>query len=390
MGEKLAGVNPRILKWARERARYSLEYVAGKLKKTVSTIEKWESGEDAPTYAQLEKLAYQIYKRPLALFFFPEPPIEAEENEEFRTLPEFEIENLAPDTVFALREAKAMQLSLKEINDNANPSENKIFRDILIQVTDDLEKVTETVRNYLNISLSEQISWKDDNFAFKSWRNKIEEKGIFIFKRSFEQKEISGFCLIDAEFPIIYINNGTTKSRQIFTIFHELAHILLNTSGITKSDDSYIKSLRGEKQNIEVFCNRFAAEFLIPSYDFNEESVAQNIDDAFIFNTASKYKVSREVVLRKLLDKGSITSDEYNRKVQIWKQEYESRDKVKQRGGNPYATQATYLGENYLKLVFNKYYQGKYDIERVADYLNLKKVESAENLEKYLLEKDVL
>ncbi len=46
-----------------------------------------------------------------------------------------------------------------------------------------------------------------------------------------------------------------------------------------------------------------------------------------------------------------------------------SQDKNKKSGGNPYANQATYLGENYLKLVFNKYYQGQYDIERVADYL---------------------
>jgi len=87
MGDKLTGVNPNIIQWARERARYSLESVAVKFKKDVSVIEKWESGEDFPTYSQLEKLA-EIYKRPLALFFFPEPPLEAEEKQEFRTLPD--------------------------------------------------------------------------------------------------------------------------------------------------------------------------------------------------------------------------------------------------------------------------------------------------------------
>ena len=80
--------------------------MAVKFKKDVSVIEKWESGEDFPTYSQLEKLA-EIYKRPLALFFFPEPPLEAEEKQEFRTLPDFEIENLAADTIYALRQAKA-------------------------------------------------------------------------------------------------------------------------------------------------------------------------------------------------------------------------------------------------------------------------------------------
>jgi hypothetical protein len=36
MGEKLTGVDPKIIQWTREKARYSLESVAVKLKKDVS------------------------------------------------------------------------------------------------------------------------------------------------------------------------------------------------------------------------------------------------------------------------------------------------------------------------------------------------------------------
>ena len=392
MGEKLTGVNPKIIQWARERARYSLESVAVKFKKEVSVIEKWESGEDFPTYSQLEKLA-EIYKRPLALFFFPEPPLEAEEKQEFRTLPDFEIENLAADTIYALRQAKAMQLSLQEINNGINPSTKKIFQDISVSSSDDLRILAEQIRNYLNVTLEEQLTWNDQETALKKWRSAVEEAGIFIFKRSFKQREISGFCLIDIEFPIIYLNNSTEKSRQIFTIFHELAHILLQTNGITKSDDRYINSLQGENKYIEIFCNKFAAEFLLPNHVFSEiirETVVNvNDNDKIISKISSDYKVSREVVLRKLLDNNFISQKEYSLKVSEWYSEQvgKSQDKNKKSGGNPYANQATYLGENYLKLVFNKYYQGQYDIERVADYLNIKKVATVEKLEQYLLDK---
>ncbi|REJ42743.1 MAG: ImmA/IrrE family metallo-endopeptidase [Microcystis flos-aquae TF09] len=392
MGEKLTGVNPKIIQWARERARYSLESVAVKFKKDVSVIEKWESGEDFPTYSQLEKLA-EIYKRPLALFFFPEPPLEAEEKQEFRTLPDFEIENLAADTIYALRQAKAMQLSLQEINNGINPSTKKIFQDISVSSSDDLRILAEQIRNYLNVTLEEQLTWNDQETALKKWRSAVEEAGIFIFKRSFKQREISGFCLIDIEFPIIYINNSTEKSRQIFTIFHELAHILLQTNGITKSDDRYINSLQGENKYIEIFCNKFAAEFLLPNHVFSEiirETIVNvNDNDKIISKISSDYKVSREVVLRKLLDNNFISQKEYSLKVSEWYSEQvgKSQDKNKKSGGNPYANQATYLGENYLKLVFNKYYQGQYDIERVADYLNIKKVATVEKLEQYLLDK---
>ena len=392
MGEKLTGVNPKIIQWARERARYSLESVAVKFKKDVSVIEKWESGEDFPTYSQLEKLA-EIYKRPLALFFFPEPPLEAEEKQEFRTLPDFEIENLAADTIYALRQAKAMQLSLQEINNGINPSTKKIFQDIAVSSSDDLRILAEQIRNYLNITLEEQLTWNDQETALKKWRSAVEEAGIFIFKRSFKQREISGFCLIDIEFPIIYLNNSTEKSRQIFTIFHELAHILLQTNGITKSDDRYINSLKGENKYIEIFCNKFAAEFLLPNHVFSEiirETIVNvNDNDKIISKISSDYKVSREVVLRKLLDNNLISQKEYTLKVREWYSEQvgKSQDKNKKSGGDYYANQATYLGENYLKLVFNKYYQGQYDIERVADYLNIKKVAMVEQLEQYLLDK---
>lgn len=393
MSESVTGINPKILKWARERANYSLEDIAAKFKKDIKVIENWESGEKSPTYTQLEKLAYELYKRPIALFFFPEPPEEADERQEFRTLPEFEIENLSPDTLYIIRQAKAMQLSLKEINDDINPSDKKIFREIIINFQEDLSIATQKIRDYLGISLEKQFSWKDDDTAFKSWRNTIEKSGIFIFKTSFKQKDISGFCLIDKEFPIIYLNNSMVQTRQIFTIFHELAHILLQTNGITKLNDTYINSLQGDNRKIEIFCNRFAAEFLVPSTDLLKVvTIEQEIDDNFILSTASRYKVSREVVLRKLLDLNLVNQNEYERKISCWQQEYQKKSEStskKSGGGNYYATQAAYLGDNYLKLVFGKYYKGKYGIDQLADYLNIKP-KSVESLEQFLLGRKVV
>src|ERR1043165_1335422 len=114
MAHPVAGVNPTILAWARARSGQTLEQVAEALGKDPGVIRKWELGESAPTYVQLETLAYKLYKRPIALFFFPEPPDEPEPAQEFRTLPDFEIDDLAPDTRFKVRQALALQLSLSE------------------------------------------------------------------------------------------------------------------------------------------------------------------------------------------------------------------------------------------------------------------------------------
>lgn len=392
MTEAIIGINPKILKWARERAKYSLEDVALKLKKDINIIKSWESGEKAPTYIQLEKLAYDIYKRPIALFFFPEPPEESDEQSEFRTLPEFEINNLSSNTVYILRQAKAIQLFLKELNDGINPNKNKIFRDISINLNiNNLKDITEQVRDYLNIELSEQFSWKDDNCALKEWREKIESNGIFIFKQSFKQEDISGFCLIDPGFPIIYINNSTAKVRQIFTIFHELAHILLQVSDITKLDDSYINYLEYNSKKIEVFCNQFAGEFLVPTDSLFEswENYTDNYNEQLISELAQKYTISREIILRKLLDNNLITQTDYETQVKSWQDQYvktQQSQSDKKGGGNYSATQATYLGDNYLRLVFNKYYQGKFGMESLADYLNIKP-KNVPKLEQFLLDR---
>jgi transcriptional regulator with XRE-family HTH domain len=111
MTSPVAGINPEILVWARKRSGQTIEEVAASLGKEASVIQSWEAGEAAPTYVQLEKLAYSVFRRPLALFFFPAPPDEPDPHQSFRTLPDFEIEELSAETRFRICQARAMQLS---------------------------------------------------------------------------------------------------------------------------------------------------------------------------------------------------------------------------------------------------------------------------------------
>lgn len=62
-----AGIQPSVLRWARETVGMSVPDVARKLKRPIMAIEAWENGSETPTYPQLEKLADSIFKRPLAV-----------------------------------------------------------------------------------------------------------------------------------------------------------------------------------------------------------------------------------------------------------------------------------------------------------------------------------
>ncbi|MBI4198686.1 MAG: ImmA/IrrE family metallo-endopeptidase [Chloroflexi bacterium] len=333
----------------------------------------------------MENLAYKVYKRPLAVFFSPHPPQEPDLKQEFRTLPGFEIDQLAADTRYQLRIAKALQISLKELNDGINPSQRKIFVDIVLSERSAVQPAARAIREYLGVTLAAQSAWKTDDEALKTWRNAIEETGIFVFKHAFRQKAISSFCLFDEEFPLIYLNNSTAKTRQVFSLFHELTHLLLRVNAISKFDKSYIAHLPEYEKRLEQFCNVLSAELLIPSDDFATQiSTVKTVDDEVVQRLAGRYRISREAILRRFLDRDMVSQTFYEAKAKQWIEESTETGK----GGNYFATQATYLGEHYLRLVFEKHYQGKLTVEEVADYLGVRS-KNVPGLEALMLRKAV-
>jgi Zn-dependent peptidase ImmA (M78 family)/transcriptional regulator with XRE-family HTH domain len=369
--EPVVGIEPRIMQWARKTIGLSVEQVASKLKRPVSSIEAWESGTEAPSYTELEKLAYNIYKRPLAVFFLPEPPDEVTPIKEFRTLPDIDLQTLYPDTYLQIRHARAYQLALNELFEGENPVIKPIWQYINLYLEKDIAEQAQTIRKFLSVDIKDQIKWVNDEDALKHWRQAVEETGVFVFKNAFKQKEISGFCLIDENFPIIYLNNSTTKTRQIFSLLHELAHLLLNINGISKFDTTYIERLLGKEKAIEIFCNAIAAEILIPAADFSEKTnnLSANIEDMpdeYFSKLANQYGVSREAILRRIMDQKRINPAFYEQKAKYW-----TSQKKQGKGGNWYASQGTYLSSRFSKEVISRYYHGQVTIEQAADFLGI-------------------
>ncbi|MBN2209979.1 MAG: ImmA/IrrE family metallo-endopeptidase [Sedimentisphaerales bacterium] len=381
-------VNPKVLRWARETAGYSIEDLITKFNRkrvTAAIVEDWEEGNSSPSYEQLERLAYEIFKRPLALFFFPEPPDEETPRQSFRTLPQEEIDLMEPRLLYLIRRAKVMQENLKELFNEENPATKKIHIDIRISPSDSVSDTAKTVRKYLDVNIKKQYALKSNDEALKFWRDVIEQYGVFVFKDAFKEEECSGFCLYDSQFPVIYLNNSQPKIRQIFTVFHELAHILFKTGGIDFRNNDFVNNMSGNNKRIEVFCNKFAGEFLVPSGDFKPHIHNQEISDNLLDQLAKKFSVSREVILRKCLDLNYIDSHFYETKVKKWEVERLSRQSPSS-GGNPYLTKGAYLGHNYIDTAFGKYYQGLISKTQLADYLGMKEAH-INKFEGYVLHK---
>lgn len=339
------------------------------MKKAETLIQSWEKEEDFPTYTQLEQLA-DIYNKPLAIFFLSNPPILPSAKTSFRTVPDTIYESFNSNIIKIINSAEVMKFNLIELNDGINPA-SPFLLDMLHKGS--YKTLVSDIRNILSVSLTEQKRIRKAEFFFELFRGRLADMGMFVFKAPFQYDKVSGFCLFDRKFPIIYINNSMTFTRQLFTMFHELYHLINDISGMDYVDDEELNYYRDDTLAIEQECNYFAAEFLVPYDDFREELKLISINDEGISYLAQRYLVSREVVMRRLLDMGKITRDYYNtRRLELINEAKRKKEKEETGGGNYYYNQIAYLGDSYLKLVFKSYKSNKIDKYKVSEYTNIK------------------
>ena len=358
-------ITPEVLTWARQRAGYKLDDLSKK--SDFKKIAAWESGDLGPTYRQLEKLA-NTFKVPLIAFFLPEPPNIEPIETTFRTLGSEQFDEIPPPVRLLLHKARAFQLGLGELNEGRNPAAHLITRDLALSVDEPPEEAAVRVRKLIGVTLEDQFGWRDEDTALKTWRSAFYRVGVTVFKDAFGAEEYCGFSLYDSEFPVIYVNNSFPKTRQIFTLFHEVGHLLFHTSGVDMRREFRI-ALPSEYSRLESQCNALAGAVLVPDDALDKELRAEPQPRLEAERLSKKFSVSREVIYRKFLNRELISQSEYQTATSQWA---DQRSNVKRNGGNFYRTRIAYLGEEYIALAFRRYYEDRIDEEELANYLAVK------------------
>ena len=377
MAETLSGVNGEIIRWARELYNMSPDEAARAIGVDISRYMNWEDGTEHPTYAKLKKIS-DVFRKPSAVFFFPEPPQLPSIKGDLRTLPDEIVNSFSKNVIIQFEKAKVYQLSLEELYGSKASiiTQRNCF-------PKDIDQLCNFFRMQLEFPISAQKARKSTKVVFEIFRDKFYDLGIYVFKDAFKDNRISGICVNDDHFPVIVINNSMSFARQIFTLFHELYHLISDTSGAEIIRDDYYVALNDQQTEIEKACDAFANAFLVPIDDFQQELKKKPITEDRIEELSTLYSVSKEAIMYKLYKLGKITTTDYtDLKEYFYGDAIRNGEKRKTQssGGNHYYTQLTYLGQRYAGDVFKQYFSGKIDSVRASEMLQ-SKVDHLPNLE---------
>jgi Zn-dependent peptidase ImmA (M78 family) len=346
-----------MFRWARERAGL-LDPAAliGRFPK----VEAWESGEARPTLKQLERFTRAVHV-PFGYMFLAEPPAEPLPIPDFRTMEGAPMRRPSPDLLDMLYACQERQAWYREHSQTTRQPEMPFVGSASLDSPP--EMVAANMARVLEFDVAARAgcaTWED---ALRAFIRQADRLGVLVMisgvvhsnnRRPLEPAEFRGFTLVDRRAPLVFVNGADTKAAQMFTLAHELAHVWLGASAVSNATALPLATFRPE----EVWCNRVAAEFLVPLADLRRELRPHEELRDTLRRLTRRFKVSSLVVLRRLLDAGALSRADFEA---AWEGErLRLRDLAERReaGGDFYLTALVRLSRRFTRALVESTLEG--------------------------------
>ena len=371
-------VKPEIIKWAVERSGYNREI----LEKKFSKLPEWECKGASLTQNQLIKLSKAVHV-PYFTFFSEKPPKETIPISDFRTIKGKRVTRLSPNLYDVVGATLIRQDWYREyaLSENLPKVEFVGTTNINSCHLESAHKLQEL----LNFRISDRSQLAENEDILKLLSERMEALGILVMisgivdsntRRKLDLEEFRGFALCDEYAPLIFVNARDTKPAQLFTLAHELGHLVLGSTGLTNIG---IRTPDELKQN-EIWCNKFAAEFLVPLSSLKNSMRQNETIEKLVVRLANYYKVSRLVVLRRLLDIGRISSREFGQRMKSYSGQRRKLTTKRQQGGNFYSITLKRVGRSYATAVIISTLEGRTNYKEALELLGITTLKAFDGL----------
>ena len=344
-----AEVKPELLRWARERAGMAIGDLLAKFPK----LESWERTEESPTLKQLESFA-RATRVPIGFLFLSRPPEEAIPIPDYRTVANKRVRRPSPDLLETIYLCQQRQAWYREFARTAGGQALGFVGSIRIGTPP--EEAAADLRRALGIDLDARAAMPTWTDALRRFIEQADELGVLVMssgvvlnnnRRKLDPEEFRGFALVDDLAPLVFINGADTKSAQMFTLAHELAHLWLGQSALSDAGAAAIPS-----HQTEGWCNRVAVELLVPLEVLrlelgNKRLPVKELLDQLVPRLTRRFKVSSLVILRRLHDAGRLRRSELNAAYEAELKRL--RELPRSAGGDFYLTQAARASKRFVR-----------------------------------------
>ncbi|WP_211255774.1 ImmA/IrrE family metallo-endopeptidase [Actinocatenispora sera] len=311
---------------------------------------------------QLEEYARATHA-PLGFFFLSEPPTEELPVHDFRTFDSQAVHTPTPDLLDTIYLSEQRQEWYRHFA--IRNGEPRVAIVGSLSVRNRITEAAAYLRDALHFDLSSRTGYSNWNKALSGLVANAEDVGILVMisgivgsntHRKLDPREFRGFSLVDRVAPVIFINGVDTKAAQIFTLAHEIAHVSLGESALSKPD----LSQTNVTDRTERWCNSVAAELLVPLESIRDEYEPRNRLTEELNRLARYYKVSTLVILRRIFDADLISHDNFEtsfsaelRRVMALLAKKKSTD-----GGDYYNTQPVRLSKRFARALISDTLEG--------------------------------
>lgn len=279
-------LNGDVLAWAREESGLSRDELASKVKVGEADIASWEDGETLPTKGQFTRLVNAL-KRPSALFFLPNRPTRGAVPTSFRRAPGLGNHQLNASEVRQIRWARRLQDLVSWVLRDRENDEISLRK---FQTERPPDEAASYFRSLVNIPPAEQLEWDNPREGFRAWRAALEEFGIIVLQLSLGKEGIRGFSAWDKYAPLVAVNTAYHPTARIFTLFHEVGHLL------TRTDAACLRFILPSDPELgaERWCERFSADFLMPEEALRQVAARFGLDG----RTSPDFETARRLARR--------------------------------------------------------------------------------------------
>ncbi len=372
-------IKPELLRWARTRARMDAEVLTRKF----PLYREWERGEKQPTLKQLEKFAKTIHV-PTGFLFLSSPPDETNPVPDFRTLGSSQIEQPSVDlldTVYLCQQRQEWYRDFARLN-----GETKLKFIGSATLESEVEEVAATIRSALDFDLEKRQALPTWTEALRQFIDMAENLGVLVMvsgivgsntHRRLDPNEFRGFALVEDIAPVVFINGRDTKSAQMFTLSHELAHLWLGQSALSDSNPASVPP-----NEIEAWCNRVAAELLVPLAVLREEYSRGEDLSLAVVRLGRRFKVSGLVILRRIHDAGGLSERQFR---EAYEDELKKLKNLKKsQGGDFYPTEISRVGKRFACALVSSTLEGGTSFTESFRLLGFRKMKTFRELAKRL------